>query len=231
LSAAPLKRSAIDVFFNFGGGHCWTRWQHPTWGPPSMSSSTSVVATPGHAGSTLQRARHRRLQLWWWPLSNPPAAPRKGPAIDVFFNFVGGRCQTRQQHPQGAHHRRLLQLRWWSQSDPPAAPPRGPPSMSSSSSVVAAVGPVVNFPMGLGINVFFNFGGGRCRIRRQHLSRGPPSTSSPTSVIAAVGSTGSTPKGPAIDVFSNFGGGRCRTCRQHPPRGPAIDVFYNFDGD
>jgi hypothetical protein len=41
----------------------------PQGGPPSTSSSSSVVATAG---------------LW-------PAPPR-GPAIDVFFNFDGGRC-------------------------------------------------------------------------------------------------------------------------------------------
>jgi hypothetical protein len=27
----------------------------------------------------------------WWPLPDPPAAPPRGPAIDVFYNFSGGR--------------------------------------------------------------------------------------------------------------------------------------------
>jgi hypothetical protein len=49
-------------------------------------SSTSVVATVGHATST----------------------PR-GPAIDV-FNFDGGRCRKYRQHPQGARRRCLGNL-------------------------------------------------------------------------------------------------------------------------
>jgi hypothetical protein len=61
----------------------------------------------------------------------------RGPAIDV-FNFSGGRCRTL-----------------------PRSTPRGPPS-TTSTSVVAAVGPC-----------------------RQHPPGGPPSTSS-TSVVAAV---------------------------------------------
>jgi hypothetical protein len=40
-------------------------------------------------------------------------------------------------------------------------------------------------PRGPAINVFFNFGGGRCRGSRQH------------------------PQGAAINVFFNFGGGHC----------------------
>jgi hypothetical protein len=40
----------IDVS-NFGGGRCRTCHQHPLEAPPLMSS-TSVVATTGHAGST-----------------------------------------------------------------------------------------------------------------------------------------------------------------------------------
>jgi hypothetical protein len=56
-----------------------------------MSSSTSMVAVVGPTGSTPQGARHRRLlQLRWWPLSDPTAAPPKGPTIDAFFNFGGG---------------------------------------------------------------------------------------------------------------------------------------------
>jgi hypothetical protein len=48
--------------------------------------------------------------------------------------------------PHGAHHWRLLQLRWWLPSDLPAAPPRVPPSMSTSTLVVAVVGPTGNNP-------------------------------------------------------------------------------------
>jgi hypothetical protein len=59
-----------------------------------------VVAAAGPVGSTLQEARHRRLlQLWWWPLIDPQAAPPKEPAIDIFFSFGGGRCRTHWEHP------------------------------------------------------------------------------------------------------------------------------------
>jgi hypothetical protein len=47
-------------------------------GLPLTSSSTSVVAAAGPAGST----------------------PR-GAAIDVILSFGGGHCRTRRQHPQG----------------------------------------------------------------------------------------------------------------------------------
>jgi hypothetical protein len=77
---------AIDVF-NIGGSHCRTSRQQPPGRPPS-TSSTSVVATAGPAGST----------------------PR-GPTINVSI-FSGGRCLTCRKHPQGACRRRL-QHRWW----------------------------------------------------------------------------------------------------------------------
>jgi hypothetical protein len=69
-------------------------------GPPLMSSSASVVAAIGPAGSTPQGACHRRLlQLRRWPLPDPPAALPKGPDMDIFFNFGGDRCRTHRQHP------------------------------------------------------------------------------------------------------------------------------------
>jgi hypothetical protein len=160
-------------------------------GPPSMSSSTSVAAD-GLAGST----------------------PR-GPGIDVFFNIGGGRYRIRLQHPQGARHRRLLQPWWWSLPDPPTALPRGPtidvffnigggrcqsrwqrplgapPSMSSSTSVVDAIGPTDIATQG-------------ARHRR-----------SSTSVVDAVRVVSSAPRGPTIDFF-NHGGGRCWAHRQCP---------------
>jgi hypothetical protein len=55
----------IDVF-NFIGGRCRTCRQHPLGG------------------------HHQRLQLWWWPLPDLPAASPRVPDIDV-FNFSGGR--------------------------------------------------------------------------------------------------------------------------------------------
>jgi hypothetical protein len=61
-----------------------------------------VVAAAGPTGNTTQRAHHRcLLQLQWWPLPDPPAAPPRGPSIDVLYNFSGGRCRTCREHPQG----------------------------------------------------------------------------------------------------------------------------------
>jgi hypothetical protein len=72
-----------------------------------------------------------------------------GPAIDVLFNLDGGRYRTHRQRPPG-----------------------GPPSMSYSTSVVAATGPTGSAPLGV-----------------------PPSTSSSTSVVATTGPVGSAPQG------------------------------------
>jgi hypothetical protein len=97
----PPGGPVIDVLFNLDGGHCRTRLQlpqgarhgrllQPRWwtlldppvapprGPPSTSSSTSVVDVAGPTDS----------------------APR-GPTIDVFFNLGGGRYRTRRHRPQG----------------------------------------------------------------------------------------------------------------------------------
>jgi hypothetical protein len=51
-------------------------------------SSTSVVAVAGYAASTTQGDRHRRLQHQWWPLSDLPPAPARGPTIDICLNLV-----------------------------------------------------------------------------------------------------------------------------------------------
>jgi hypothetical protein len=92
--SAP-RGPAIDVFFNLGGGHCWTHQQCPLRAPPSISASTSVVATTGPTGSAPQGTHHQRLlQPRWWPLPDPPTVPPRGPAIDVFFNLGGGCCRT-----------------------------------------------------------------------------------------------------------------------------------------
>jgi hypothetical protein len=99
-------------------------WAHdgietPAGGLPSTSSLTSVVVAAE-------------------PVSSAPMRS----IIDVFFNFVGGRYWTHQQHP-----------------------PRGPPSMSSSTSVVATIGPTDSAPRGPAIDVFFILGGGCNRTR------------------------------------------------------------------
>jgi hypothetical protein len=78
------------------------------------------------------------------------------------------------RHPQGAavgiivsiDH--LHQLRWWPLLGFPTPSPRGPT-----------------------IDIFVNFGGGRCRGSRHRLLGGPPSTSSSTSVVAVAGAPSS----------------------------------------
>jgi hypothetical protein len=70
--ASPNRGTTInvtssDTMYNYGGGHCPTRWYHPPRGPPSTSSSTMVVAATGPVDST----------------------PR-GPAIDVFLSYSDG---------------------------------------------------------------------------------------------------------------------------------------------
>jgi hypothetical protein len=64
---------------------------------------------------------------------------------------------------------------------------QAPSLISSSTLVVAVVGPADSTPKGLAIDVF-NFGAGHCRT--------PPAT---------------PPKVPTFDVFFNFFGGRCWT--------------------
>jgi hypothetical protein len=148
-----------------------------------MSSSSSVVATAG-------------------PIDSTP----KGPAINVFFIFHGGRYRTHQQHNPGVPPSMSSTYLVVATARPAVSTARGPPLMSSSTSVVATVELAC------------------------HTPGGPPSTSSSTLVVAAVGRVGSNPQGGPIDVFLIFGGGSSWTGRQHPPTGPAIDVFFNFGG-
>jgi hypothetical protein len=111
---------------------------------------------------------------------------------DLFAEVATCYDGAKDKHSQGARRRRLRQLRWWPLPELPTASPRGPPSMSSSTTMVAAVGAPDSTPRGPAIDVFINYDGGRCRSSRQH------------------------PQGPAIDVFINYDGGRCRSSRQHP---------------
>jgi hypothetical protein len=87
----------------------------------------------------------------------------RGLAID----YGGGRCRSSRQHPQGARHR----LWWWPLPELPTASPGGSPSTSSSTTVVAAAGTPGSTPKGLAIDVFIDYGGGRCRSSRQHPQR------------------------------------------------------------
>jgi hypothetical protein len=88
--------------------------------------------------------------------------------------------------------------------------------MSSSTSVVVAVGPASSTLKGPTIDVFFNFGGDCCRTHQQHPPRGPSSTSSQLQWWLLPDPPTAPPKGPAFDVFCNFSGGHCRTRWQQP---------------
>jgi hypothetical protein len=144
-SSGTSRGPTIDVF-NFGGGRYRTLPPAPPGAPPSMSS-TSVVGAVGPCRQHLQGPRHRRLQLWWWALPDLAAST-----------------------PRGPRHRRL-QLRWWPLPDLAASTLGGPPS-TSSTSVVGAVRPCRQHPMGLAIDIF-NFGGGQrykiWRTPKSHL--------------------------------------------------------------
>jgi hypothetical protein len=95
--AAPPGGPPSTSSSKLGGGCCQTRRYHPPGGPPSMFSSTWVVDSVGPAGSVPKGACHRRhLQPRWWMLPDPPAAPPRGPAIDVLQQLVaiaGIHCQ------------------------------------------------------------------------------------------------------------------------------------------
>jgi hypothetical protein len=108
--AAP-QGPAIDVFFNLGGGRCWTRQQCPLRAPPSISASTSVVATTGPTGSAPQGTHHQcLLQPRWWPLPDPPTVPPRGlPSMSSSTSVVAAAGPTNN------------------------TPSGGPPSMSSST--------------------------------------------------------------------------------------------------
>jgi hypothetical protein len=134
LPPATPRGPTIDVS-NSGGGRYWTYRQHPPGGPPSMSP-TLVVAAAGLAASTPQGARHRRLQIQWWPLPDLPTTPPRGPP-SMSPTPVVASVGPAASNPQRARHRRL-QLRWWLLSDLPTAPPRGPAIDVSLNLVPAA---------------------------------------------------------------------------------------------
>jgi hypothetical protein len=61
--AAHPRGPTIDAIFKLGGGRCRTRQQRTPGGPPSTSSSNSVVDAVGPTDSAPQGAHHqRRLQ-------------------------------------------------------------------------------------------------------------------------------------------------------------------------
>jgi hypothetical protein len=197
----------IDVFYIFGGGCCQTsadhrcllhlRWwllvfgQHPPGALPSTSSSTSVVAIAKNTDGTPQGAHHRHLlHLRSWVLPDF-GQNSQGPCHRCLLQLRWWPLPKILTAPPGGHHRRLLQLWWWPLSEIPTAPLKGLTSMSSSSSVVAAVGLRPAPPRGLAIDVL-NFGGVHCQKYQQHHQGGPPSMPS-TSVVATTGNTDSTP--------------------------------------
>jgi hypothetical protein len=73
---AHLRGPTIDVFFKFSGERYRIHRQRPLGGPPSTSSSTSVVEAARPTGSIAQGAHHRcRLQHQWRTLPDLPVAP------------------------------------------------------------------------------------------------------------------------------------------------------------
>jgi hypothetical protein len=64
-------------------------------------------------------------------------------------------------------------------------------TLSSSTSLVDAVGPTDSAPRGPAIDVVCNLSGGRYWSHRQRPPGGPPSTSSSTLMVDAVGPTDS----------------------------------------
>jgi hypothetical protein len=129
-----------------GGGRCRIRRQCLLGGPPSMSSSTSMVDAAGptdsaHRGPAIDIV----IKTRWRTLSDQPTVPPRGPAIDIIFN-----------------------TRWRMLSNPPASPPRG-----SAIDVIFKldVGCYQTHrqhpPGGPTMDVIFKLGGGRCRTRRQ----------------------------------------------------------------
>jgi hypothetical protein len=177
------------------GGRYQSHLQYPPRGPPSTSSSNSVVDATRPTNSAPRGACHRRhLQTQWWTLPDPLAAPPGGLPLTSSSTSVADAVRLTSSAPQGACHQRHLQPQWWTLSDPLAAPP----------------------PQVATIHVVFNLDGGRCQTHQQHL-QGPPSRSSSNLVEDAGEPIDSTPRGPIIDVIIKVNSGRCRTHWQHPP--------------
>jgi hypothetical protein len=150
------------------------------------------IGTPG--GGLVTPSTSHSVRRWSFL---GPVLPPRVPAIDDIYSNNNGKIVVVAAGPASSSIGKsgaTIPLRWCPLPDPLAAPPRDP-----------------------AIDVFYNFGGGRCRTRQQHPPGGPPSMSSTTSVVTAIGATGSTPRA-AIDIFYNFDSGRCRT-HWHPPRG------------
>jgi hypothetical protein len=99
------------------------------------------------------------------------------------------------------------------------SPAGGPPWMSSSTSVVATAEPPCRTSQGSAINVFINYGGGRCRTSRRHPQGGCYRRLLQLLWWPLPDLPAAPPRGPAIDILLNYSGGHCQTSRQHPPRG------------
>jgi hypothetical protein len=99
--------------------------------------------------------------------------------------------------------------------------------MSSSTSVVAIVGPASSSPQGAHHRCLLQLSWWPLSDLLTTPPRGPPTMSSSTLVVVAIGPTGSTPKGPTIDVFQ-LQWWSMLDPSVAPSKGPAID-FLNFD--
>jgi hypothetical protein len=140
-----------------------------------------------------------------------PAAPPRGPALDVIFNLGGGCCQTHRQRPPWGLPSTPSSTSVVDAAGPADSAPQG--ACHSSTLMVDADGPTDSAPLGPTIDVVFHISGRHCWTRHQHPPRGPPSTSSSISVVDADRPASSAPRGPTINIIFNLGGGRCQT---HP---------------
>jgi hypothetical protein len=104
--------------------------------------------------------------------------------------------------PRGTHHRCLLQLQWWPRPDPLTATHRGPT-----------------------IDVSFNFGCGRCRIRRQNPLGGHNRCLLQLRWWSLPNPLAAPPRWSATYAFFSFGGGHYGIHQQHPLGGPPSMTF------
>jgi hypothetical protein len=196
----------------------------PQGGPPSTSSA-SVVAAARPTASTPQGGCHRHLQFWWWPLPDIPPTPPRGPSINV-FSFSGGRCRTCRQQPPGGASIDIFSFDGGRCRTCHQHPSGGPPS-TSSTSLVAAAGPVASTPQV-----------GRHR-RLQHrwwpLSDLPPAPlgdlpsmfliiDSGRSTAFSSGSPAPAPPEGPPSMFLSVDGGRSRLTSSDTSRRPTIDI-------
>jgi hypothetical protein len=98
----------------------------PPRGPPSTSSSNSVVDATGPTDSAPREpAIDVIFKTRWWTMPDSPIAPPGGCHRCHLQNSMADAAGPVGSALQGVRRRRRLQPRWWTLPNPPAAPPRG----------------------------------------------------------------------------------------------------------